>query len=84
MQEKGEIQKFYNRWWKGGGACVRDEKKDSKASPLNIENVGGIFVVLVIGVILALVVSQLEFAHYAKKNAALINVSLSARINLSN
>ena len=74
MQEKGDIQKFYNRWWKGGGTCVRDEKKDSKANPLNVENVGGIFVVLVAGVILAIVVALFEFIYYARKNASTIRV----------
>ena len=74
MQEKGEIQKFYNRWWKGGGTCVRDEKKDSKASPLNVENVGGIFVVLIGGVFLAVIVSLFEFCYYAKRHASKIKV----------
>ncbi|RNA26254.1 glutamate receptor kainate 2-like isoform X1, partial [Brachionus plicatilis] len=72
MQEKGEIQKFYNRWWKGGSTCIRDEKKDSKANPLKVENVGGIFVVLVGGCLLAVVVSFFEFIYYAKTNSKLI------------
>lgn len=75
MQEKGEIQKFYNRWWKSGNTCIRDEKKDSKASSLNVENVGGIFVVLVGGVIIAMFISIIEFIYYAKKNASQINVN---------
>ncbi len=75
MQERGDIQKFYNKWWKNSGSCIRDEKKDSKANALNVENVGGIFVVLVGGLILAVIVSVIEFVYYAKKNSARINVS---------
>ncbi len=75
MQEKGEIQKFYNRWWKGGSTCIRDEKKDSKANALKVENVGGIFVVLVGGVIIAIMVSFFEFIYYAKRNPKHIQVS---------
>ncbi|CAF4949218.1 unnamed protein product, partial [Rotaria socialis] len=45
LQEKGIIQKSYNKWWKGKGTCS-SEKKDSKANPLGLTNVGGIFVVL--------------------------------------
>lgn len=75
MQERGDIQKFYNKWWKSGGTCIRDEKKDSKANALNVENVGGIFVVLVGGLILAVIVSIVEFVYYARKNSARINVS---------
>jgi ionotropic kainate glutamate receptor 2 len=74
MQEKGEIQKLYNRWWKSGNTCMRDEKKDSKANALNVENVGGIFVVLIGGCLLAVVVSLFEFIYYAKKNSKKINV----------
>jgi hypothetical protein len=40
-----KIQKSYNKWWKGKGTCS-SEKKDSKANPLGLTNVGGIFVVL--------------------------------------
>ena len=40
-----QIQKSYNKWWKGKGSCP-SEKKDSKANPLGVTNVGGIFVVL--------------------------------------
>ena len=74
MQEKGEIQKFYNRWWKGGSTCIRDEKKDSKANALKVENVGGIFVVLVGGVIIAVIVSFIEFIYYAKRNPKFVKV----------
>lgn len=75
MQEKGEIQKLYNRWWKSGSTCMRDEKKDSKAAALNVENVGGIFVVLVGGLLLAMLVSFIEFLYYAKRNSSKIKVS---------
>jgi len=76
MQEMGDIQKFYNKWWKSGGTCIRDEKKDSKANALNVENVGGIFVVLVGGLILAVIVSIIEFIYYAKKNSSKIKKPL--------
>ena len=77
MQERGDIQKFYNKWWKSGGTCQRDEKKD--ADPLNIENVGGIFVVLVGGLLLAIFVSLIEFIYYAKRNSAKINVIINKK-----
>ena len=75
MQERGDIQKFYNKWWKSGRTCIREEKKDKNANALSVENVGGIFVVLVGGLILAVIVSVIEFIYYAKKNSSKINVS---------
>ena len=84
MQEMGDIQKFYNKWWKSGGTCIRDEKKDSKANALNVENVGGIFVVLVGGLILAVIVSIIEFIYYAKKNSSKIKVIIMKIKSFSN
>ncbi|CAF0763087.1 unnamed protein product [Adineta ricciae] len=69
LQEKGIIQKSVNKWWKGKGTCS-SEKKDSKANPLGVTNVGGIFVVLLGGVVLSLFVAVLEFLWHARKNHA--------------
>ena len=70
MQEKGIIAQLYNKWWKGSGVCVREDKKDvNKANPLGVQNVGGIFVVLIGGLLLAVLVSICEFSYYAKNNS---------------
>jgi len=58
----GRIQVLYNKWWKNTGVCVSDDKKkESKASSLGVANVGGIFVVLFVGLALAVIVAALEF-----------------------
>ncbi|CAF2895654.1 unnamed protein product [Rotaria sp. Silwood2] len=69
LQERGIIQTSYNKWWKGTGTCT-SEKKDTKANPnpLDLTNVGGIFVVLLGGVFLSLLVAILEFLWHARKN----------------
>ncbi|XP_068222545.1 glutamate receptor ionotropic, kainate 2-like [Palaemon carinicauda] len=71
LQEKGIIQMLYSKWWKNtGDVCNRDEKnKDSKANALGVENIGGVFVVLLCGLALAIVVAILEFCWNSKKNA---------------
>ncbi|XP_041351805.1 glutamate receptor ionotropic, kainate 2-like [Gigantopelta aegis] len=69
LQENGRIQMLYNKWWKGADTCVRDENKDSKASALGVENVGGIFVVLLVGLALAVFVAICEFVWKSKKDA---------------
>ncbi|CAF3034688.1 unnamed protein product [Rotaria socialis] len=79
LQEKGIIQKSYNKWWKGKGTCSSD-KKDSKANPLGLTNVGGIFVVLLGGIVLSIFVAILEFLWHARKNHADRRVSLFIRI----
>ncbi|XP_037080703.1 glutamate receptor ionotropic, kainate 2-like isoform X2 [Pollicipes pollicipes] len=71
LQENGVVQMLYNKWWKDtGDVCNRDEKKsESKASELGIENIGGVFVVLLCGLSLAIIVAVLEFCWNSKKNA---------------
>ncbi|CAF4495772.1 unnamed protein product, partial [Rotaria magnacalcarata] len=46
------------------------DKKDSKANPLGLTNVGGIFVVLLGGIVLSIFVAILEFLWHARKNHA--------------
>lgn len=77
LQEKGVIQILYDKWWKNtGDVCNRDEKsKESKANALGVENIGGVFVVLVCGLALAILVAVLEFCWNSKKNAQSDRVS---------
>ena len=47
---------LYDKWWKSGLTCIRDEikNKDGKANALDFQNIGGVFVVLLIGMLLAI------------------------------
>ena len=77
LQEDQILQMLYNKWWKQKGTqnCEGDEgKKD--ASALAIANVGGVFVVLVAGLLLGLIVAFLEFIYKAHKNADIDRVSI--------
>ncbi|XP_030369659.1 glutamate receptor ionotropic, kainate 2 isoform X2 [Scaptodrosophila lebanonensis] len=50
LQEQGVLTKMKTKWWKekrGGGAC--SEEKDSDASSLGFANLGGVFLVLIVG-----------------------------------
>ncbi|XP_050735260.1 glutamate receptor ionotropic, kainate 2-like isoform X7 [Eriocheir sinensis] len=71
LQEKGVIQMLYNRWWKNtGNTCNReDSNKENKASALGVDNIGGVFVVLLCGLAFAVLIAILEFCWNAKKNA---------------
>ncbi|XP_065574712.1 glutamate receptor ionotropic, kainate 2-like isoform X10 [Artemia franciscana] len=82
LQENGIIQMLYSKWWRGtGDICNRDEKKkESKANALGIENIGGVFVVLLCGLALAIVVAILEFCWNSKKNAQMDRQSLCSEM----
>lgn len=61
---------LYQKWWRNTGTCTTEDKKgESKANELGIANVGGIFVVLFVGLALAIVVAIVEFVIYSNKNA---------------
>ena len=77
LQENGRIQVLYNKWWKNTGVCVSDDKKtkDSKASSLGVANVGGIFVVLFVGLALAIVVAVAEFIWNSRKHTTLNRIN---------
>ena len=110
LQERGEIQMLYDKWWKNtgkiivfllsfliflflfflsfmyfsyfpylvktptnfystiGNICPRDEKnKESKANALGVENIGGVFVVLLCGLAFAVLIAIVEFCYKSKK-----------------
>ncbi|XP_069680348.1 glutamate receptor ionotropic, kainate 2 isoform X3 [Periplaneta americana] len=82
LQEKGVIQILYDKWWKNtGDVCNRDDKsKESKANALGVENIGGVFVVLLCGLALAIIVAILEFCWNSKKNAQTDRQSLCSEM----
>uniref|UniRef100_A0A8D8YFI5 Glutamate receptor ionotropic, kainate 2 n=1 Tax=Cacopsylla melanoneura TaxID=428564 RepID=A0A8D8YFI5_9HEMI len=74
LQEKGEIQMMYNKWWKHNRGdlmdhCNRNDKtnKESKANALDVDNIGGVFVVLLCGLAVAIMVAIVEFCYNSKK-----------------
>ena len=54
---------MYNKWWKRDGekTCPKNDNDPSKASALNVVNIGGVFVVLLCGLTFAILVSVAEF-----------------------
>lgn len=60
---------LYDRWWKNpGDTCMRQDKsKESKANALGVDNIGGVFVVLLCGLAFAVLIAIIEFCHKSKK-----------------
>lgn len=70
LQEKGEIQMLYNKWWKGPkDQCIADKSRQSnKANALGVNNIGGVFVFLLCGLAFAVLIAILEFFHKSRKH----------------
>jgi len=72
LQEDQMLQMLYDKWWKeygGAGQCDTggDDKLRKDANALTIANVGGVFVVLVVGLILSPIVAVFEFFWNARR-----------------
>lgn len=59
-----------SRWKNTGETCTRNDKgKESKANSLGVDNIGGVFVVLLCGLAFAVVIAIMEFCYNSKRNA---------------
>ena len=61
LQETGVLQTLKDRWWKqkGGGQCTAPSS--AALTELGLRNLGGVFVVLVVGSLFAFLMSVCEF-----------------------
>ena len=63
LREEGVIARLKKKWWqqeRGGGACQAEEAAAGGVSELTLENVGGIFLVLLIGLLTGSLVAVVE------------------------
>ncbi|XP_055382823.1 glutamate receptor ionotropic, kainate 2-like [Condylostylus longicornis] len=73
MQEDGSLLKMKNKWWKekrGGGACADSGADSGGAVALEIANLGGVFLVLILGSIFAIFISIFENCFAIKQEAS--------------
>ncbi|XP_063846656.1 glutamate receptor ionotropic, kainate 2-like isoform X3 [Scylla paramamosain] len=81
MKENGTLHRLKDKWWKGEGLCQKEVKKDAaSAAELGLENVGGVFVVMVGGIMIAMLVACCEFMWKARKLATDDGVSFTEEL----
>ncbi|XP_031155597.1 glutamate receptor ionotropic, kainate 5 [Sander lucioperca] len=73
LQENNRLEILKRRWWEGG-RCPKEE--DHRAKGLGMENIGGIFVVLICGLIIAVFVAIMEFVWSTRHSAETDEVSV--------
>ncbi|KAM9510518.1 glutamate receptor ionotropic, kainate 5 [Guaruba guarouba] len=73
LQENNRLEILKRKWWEGGH-CPKEE--DHRAKGLGMENIGGIFVVLVCGLIVAVFVAVVEFVWSTRRSAESEELSL--------
>uniref|UniRef100_A0A8C4DCQ1 Glutamate receptor n=1 Tax=Dicentrarchus labrax TaxID=13489 RepID=A0A8C4DCQ1_DICLA len=67
LQENNRLEILKRRWWEGG-QCPKEE--DHRAKGLGMENIGGIFVVLICGLIIAVFVAIMEFVWSTRRSVS--------------
>ncbi|XP_034030303.1 glutamate receptor ionotropic, kainate 5 isoform X2 [Thalassophryne amazonica] len=73
LQENNRLEILKRRWWEGS-QCPKEE--DHRAKGLGMENIGGIFVVLICGLIIAVFVAIMEFVWSTRRSAETDEVSV--------
>lgn len=72
LKENQKIMTLKTKWWNeedDAKQCDIEETAKGSASELSVENVGGVFVVLMGGVVVGFFVAMCEFMWKARKNA---------------
>ncbi|KAG6795357.1 glutamate receptor ionotropic, kainate 2 isoform X1 [Apis mellifera caucasica] len=71
LQEKGVLQDLKKKWWeeRGGGLCSKTEVEPTSSSELGLANVGGVFLVLLIGCCGSFIIAVFEFLWNVRKVA---------------
>lgn len=65
LQESGVIAALKIKWWKedrGGGSCV-DDNSGGQPDALNLQNVGGVFLVLAVGTVIGFLCTFLQLCY---------------------
>ncbi|XP_031953710.1 glutamate receptor ionotropic, kainate 5, partial [Corvus moneduloides] len=77
LQENNRLEILKRKWWEGGH-CPKEE--DHRAKGLGMENIGGIFVVLVCGLVVAILVAVMEFVWSTRRSAETEEISLCSEM----
>ncbi|XP_034489026.1 glutamate receptor ionotropic, kainate 2 [Drosophila innubila] len=77
LQEQGVLEKMKNKWWNEVGTGICATKEDSPdATPLAMENLAGVFLVLLVGSLGALLYGAISWIVFTIKKARHYRVPL--------
>ncbi|KAI0212673.1 Glutamate receptor 4 [Lamellibrachia satsuma] len=82
LRESGYLQKLHKKWWYDKGECGQEVDTGSQQSALTLNNVAGIFYILIGGLGVALIFSIVEFFCKTRMEARRQKASFSASIRM--
>ncbi|KAK3099395.1 hypothetical protein FSP39_003765 [Pinctada imbricata] len=87
LRESGELEKLKKKWWDERSECDAPNNKESGQAELTLNNVAGIFYILVGGLTLSVLIASIEFLYKSvvdsKKSKTTLGSMLRCKARLS-
>ncbi|XP_060525036.1 glutamate receptor ionotropic, kainate 2-like isoform X3 [Cylas formicarius] len=82
LQESGRLTQLKIKWWKEkrGGSTCGTKKEEAEATALDLKNVGGVFLVLFVGSMVALAGSLIESAVFVYRRCKTSNTTFGEEL----
>nr|QZH55075.1 ionotropic receptor 25a [Achelura yunnanensis] len=64
LLNKRKLEKLKEKWWAGNPEAIKCEKQDDQSDGISIQNIGGVFIVIFMGIGLACITLGVEYWWY--------------------
>lgn len=64
LLNKRELEKLKEKWWKRDEAKEKCEKPEDQSDGISIQNIGGVFIVIFVGIGMACITLVFEYWYY--------------------
>ncbi|KAI8125865.1 Ionotropic receptor 25a [Lucilia cuprina] len=76
LLNKRQLEKLKEKWWKNDEAQAKCDKPEDQSDGISIENIGGVFIVIFVGIGMACITLVFEYWWYKyRKNPRIIDVA---------
>lgn len=76
LLNKRQLEKLKEQWWKNDEVQSKCEKPEDQSDGISIQNIGGVFIVIFVGIGMACITLVFEYWWYKyKKNPKIIDVA---------
>lgn len=78
LLNKRQLEKLKEKWWKNDEAQAKCDKPEDQSEGISIQNIGGVFIVIFVGIGMACITLVFEYWWYKyRKNPRIIDVTES-------
>jgi glutamate receptor, ionotropic, invertebrate len=64
LLNKRQLEKLKEKWWKKDDVSAKCEKPEDQSDGISIQNIGGVFIVIFVGIGMACITLVFEFWYY--------------------